>query len=323
MNKDLTRVDVRKTYSRSRRFFGSLISWWRNYRKSTTGVIGLIIVILLVIITLSAPLTAPMDPALRTPDFFAGPSLKHLLGTDSQGRDVASQLIYAGRISLFIGIVVATTITIIGTTLGLLAGYLGGLVDEILMRITDVILILPRLPLMIIIAAYLGSGMGMIILIMTVLGWSSTARQVRALTLSTKEFSFIESAKSIGASKRHIITTHILPNVAGVITANFVMEIVTAILMEAGLSWLGLGDAYHISWGQMLYLSQREGAFTNGAWWWWLPPGICISLLGAAFSFIGAAINDRFVLRLRPMKIWSKKKINEEIMRQRSKAEVT
>jgi peptide/nickel transport system permease protein len=166
------------------------------------------------------------------------------------------------------------------------------------MRGTDIVLILPRLPLMIVMAAYLGPGMWTIIFVYSVVGWATLARQVRSQVLSVKESNFVEASRAIGAGNSHIILSHIMPNVWGVIIANAIMEVMFAILVEAGLSFLGLGDPVHKSWGVMLYFAEIQGAFLLGIWWWIFPPGICIALVSSSFSFIGTAFNDLFSLKL-------------------------
>jgi len=276
----------------------TLFAWWPEYKKSKMGVIGIAIVVIMVIAILLAPVLATHDPSEWSLDKFQPPSLNHLLGTDSVGADIWSILLYAGRTSVAIGVIAATGSTLIGTVFGVVAGYFGGLVDEIILRISDVLLILPRIPLYIIIAFLVGPGFWNIIMVVVSIGWTRNARQVRAQTLSCKQYQFIERARSQGAGNIHIMWNHILPNVAGLVIANFVLEVVTVIMLEAGLSFLGLGDPLHKSWGVMLHFAQIDGAFSHNAWWWWLPPGVCIALIGTAFSFIGNTLNDRFVLRL-------------------------
>lgn len=197
-----------------------------------------------------------------------------------------------------VGILAAASLVIIGSTVGLISGYFGGVVDDILMRITDIVLVLPRLPLMIVMAAYLGPGMWTIIAVFAITGWAALARQVRSQVLSVKESTFVEASRAIGAGNTHIIVSHILPNIGGIIIANGVMDIMYAILTEAGLSFLGLGDPTHKSWGIMLYFAQIQGAFIRGAWWWIFPPGLSISLICCSFNFIGTALNDLFGLKL-------------------------
>ena len=287
--------------SRFKETIGPLFAWWPEYKKSKMGVAGIVIVVIMVMAILLAPVLATHDPYEYSADLsgtWLPPSFSHLLGTNSVGQDIWSSLLYAGRISLAIGVIAAIGATLIGTILGVIAGYFGGLADEIITRISDVLLILPRIPLYIIIAFLVGPGFWTIIMVVVSLGWTRNARQVRAQTLSCKQYQFVERSRSQGASNIHIMWNHILPNVAGLVIANFVLEVVTVIMLEAGLSFLGLGDPLHKSWGVMLHFAQIDGSFSHNAWWWWLPPGICIALIGTAFSFIGNTLNDRFVLRL-------------------------
>jgi peptide/nickel transport system permease protein len=276
----------------------NIIQFWKVYSQRKTAIAGLIIVLVFVLAVIFAPYIAPYSPTLKSGTSFSAPSLAHLLGTNDIGVDILSELIYAGRVSLMVGIIAATLVLVSGSIVGLVSGFFGGIVDEVLMRITDTVITLPRLPLMIVMAAYLRPGVWTIIFVYSVVGWASLARQVRVQVLSIKESTFIEASKAIGASNTHIITSHILPNVMGIITANGVMEIMFAILTEAGLSFLGFGNPTTPSWGTMLHFAQIQGAFLLGAWWWIIPPGLCIALICCGFQFIGTTINDLFALKL-------------------------
>ena len=229
---------------------------------------------------------------------FDPPSAEHWFGTNDVGVDILSEIIYSSRISLIVGFTCAAIVVFIGALIGLISGFFGGKTDIILMRITEVVLILPRLPLMVVMAAYLGPSVTTIIFVYSIVGWATLARQVRSQVLSVKEYSFIEVSKSLGANSRHIIVNHIIPNVWGVMIANAIMEVMFAILTEAGLSFLGLGDPVHKSWGVMLYFAQIQGAFLLGTWWWIFPPGLCIALLSMSFNYVGTALNDLFGLKL-------------------------
>ncbi|MFQ5789542.1 MAG: ABC transporter permease [Acidobacteriota bacterium] len=269
-----------------------LHQYWSAYKQRKTAVLGLVVVILLTAAIVFAPYIAPYDPDRRVGDAFESPGWEHPCGTNDIGTDILSELLYAGRISLLVGLTAAALIILTGAVVGLVSGYFGGVVDEILMRITDIVLTLPRFPLMIVMAAYLGPSAWTIILVYSSVGWVSLARQVRSQVLSVRESSFIEASRVIGAGNTRIILRHIFPNILGIIVANGVMEIMFAILTEAGLSFLGLGDPTHKSWGVMLYFAQIQGAFLRGAWWWIFPPGMCIALLSCSLSFIGTALTD-------------------------------
>lgn len=271
---------------------------WKIYKQRKTAVIGLFVLIFLTTAIVFAPYVSPFDPDKRHDQTFSPPSLTHWLGTNDIGVDVLSELIHAGRISLMVGFIAAGIIVFTGSIVGLFSGFMGGMVDEILMRISDIVLILPRFPLMIVMAAYMGPGVWTIIFAYSIVGWPSLARQVRSQILTVKEASFIEASKASGAGSLRIMFSHILPNIQGIIIANGVMEIMFAILTEAGLSFLGLGDATQKSWGVMLYFAQIQGAFLRGAWWWIFPPGICIALISCSFNYVGTALNDLFGLKL-------------------------
>ena len=256
-------------------------------------------------VALSAPgydIVSPFDGFEPYAQKYQPPSSQHWLGTNSQSEDVWSRLLYSGRNSLMIGFVAAFLITTIGTSLGMSAGYFGGVLEELVMRLADILLILPRLPLLIVLSAYLRPGPWTVIMLLTVTGWAGIARSTRAQTLSVKQHSYVEASRSVGASNLRIIIQHILPNVAGIVIAAFVMEVVVAILVESGLSFLGLGSLSQPTWGVMLHFAQTDAAFTWGAWWWIVPPGLCIALIGLGFAYIGNTLNDRFVLRLRKVK---------------------
>ncbi|MBT3362441.1 MAG: ABC transporter permease [Chloroflexi bacterium] len=303
-----------------------ITNWWREYRKSKSGVIGLIIFIIILFGVVVVPFLISTDPRERNADekllapatahyeiktdlmgfpildengdpvevYVAG----HLLGTDDTGRDLFAQLLYAGRNSLFIGIVTSVVVIGAATLVGLFAGYYGGIIDELLMRLADILMVLPRLPLLIVMAAMMDPTIWTIMMIIALLGWTRPARQIRALALSLKHYDYVESTKASGGGSVHIIFRHIFPNVTGIVVAHFVMEVVAVILLESGLSFLGLGDPTRFTWGQTLHLAQVKGALPNGQWWWWLPTGLAITAVCFSLAFIGTTLNDRFVLRL-------------------------
>jgi peptide/nickel transport system permease protein len=276
----------------------SLPKFWNVFKQRKSAVFGLIVVLIFLFAAIFAPLIAPYGSKEGSGIPFDPPSSEHWLGTNDVGVDILSELIFSSQISMTVGFSCAGIIVFVGTMIGLISGFFGGRVDRILMQITEVMLVLPRIPLMVVMAAYMGPSVGTIIIVYSVVGWATLARQVRSQVLSVKEHSFIEASRSLGAGSWRIIVSHILPNVWGVIIANAIMEIMFAILVEAGLSFLGLGDPVHKSWGVMLYFAQIQGAFLLGTWWWIFPPGICIALLSMSFNYIGTALNDLFGLKL-------------------------
>ncbi|MEM1674179.1 MAG: ABC transporter permease [Candidatus Bathyarchaeia archaeon] len=278
----------------------SISSSWKQFSKSKLGIVGLVIILIFVFMAVAAPILSPYDPqASFIAPMFTPPNSKHLLGTDDVGRDVLSQIIYGSRISIMVGLLAAAVGTLLGTIIGLVSGYFGGIVDDILMRITDIFLIIPFIPLAIMFALYVGPNIWNVVLIFGFLGWPPAARQIRSLTLSLKETQFIEAARAIGAGNLRIVFRHILPNTTGVIIANVVSRTVFAILAEAGLAFLGASDPRNISWGMMIFYAMRSGAILYGAWWTYIPAGFCVALLACGFAFLGHGITLVLNPRLR------------------------
>jgi len=246
--------------------------------------------------------------ALRTTGNFLAPSPpswvqpypsgnQYWLGLDSQGRDIFSQVIWGSRIALLVGFLSAFFSVLIGVVVGLLAGYVGGKTESVLMRFTDVILVLPGLPLIITLAAVLGASVFNIVLVISLLGWPGIARIIRAEVLSLKERPFIDSARVTGASTTRIVFRHIAPNVLPLAFLYMTFSVSGAILTEAALSFIGLGDINTMSWGIMLQLVSQSKALT--AWWWLLPPGLAITLISLAFFLVGRAFDEIVNPRLR------------------------
>ncbi len=273
--------------------------FWRLYRRSPLGKLGLGIVLSFVAVSAAAPWIAPFDPFSFVGDPFLKPSSTHILGTDQVGRDIFSRVIFGTRISLLVGLVASAMTIAMGSAVGLVSGYLGGRIDNLLMRITDLFIILPSLPLMLIMASILGKGVWNIIIVITVIGWTPTARMVRSQTLSLKERPFTEASRAIGSTDLHTIRRHIVPNVFPLVFANGMLAIVDAILSEAGLSFLGFGDPSAPSWGMVLYFANTAGATVNGFWWYIVPPGICIMLLVMGFAFVSYSTDQILNPRLR------------------------
>ncbi|NDJ62233.1 MAG: ABC transporter permease [Chloroflexi bacterium] len=264
-----------------------------------TAAVGVTLVTLLILIAVFAPFIAPYDPAERVGRPFSPPSAEHALGTNDIGHDILSELIFGARISLAVGLTAGLITVVIGTTVGLLAGYFPRL-GSILMRFTDVVLVLPFLPLLIILAAYLGRSLMNTVLIIGLLIWASTARLIRSQVMVISSQDFVLAARSLGATHRHIIIRHVLPQVMLLSIGEFVQVVGQAILLEASLSFLGLGDPLQKSWGTVLYWAQVRGAFLSPAWAWWvLPPGLLIGLATLGFALIGFTLEQRFNPRLR------------------------
>lgn len=268
--------------------------------NSVIGLIGLLLVIGLLLTAVFADQLSPYDPIERVDRPFLHPSAAHPLGTNDIGQDLLSELIHGARISLTVGVVAALVALVIGTTIGLVAGFYPRRLGRLLMRGVDIILVLPFLPLLIILAAYLGRSLMTTIVVIGLLSWAGSARVIRSQVISLTERDYVLAARSMGASDRHIILRHVLPRVLLLAIGVFVQATSSAILLEAALSFLGLGDPTQKSWGTMLYWAQVRGAFLTPAWLWWvLPPGILIASSALGFALLGFSLEQRINPRLR------------------------
>ncbi|MGI8656316.1 MAG: ABC transporter permease [Pyrinomonadaceae bacterium] len=261
---------------------------WRSFKRSPTAVAGLVVLALFLFAALCAEQIAPRDPQKTSDDAFRPPSSQFLFGTDDLGRDVFSGVVHGARVSISIGVIVALLSGFFGAVVGLTAGYAGGGYDDLLMRLTELFLIPPRFFLALITAALFGSTFFTLIAVLSITYWPLTARLVRAEVLSLKERSFVEAARAIGASHARILFHEILPNTLPLIVTNITLMIGGVILVEAGLEFIGLGDANHISWGYMLHNGQH---FIRDAWWIIFFPTLAISLLVLALNAVGDALN--------------------------------
>jgi peptide/nickel transport system permease protein len=242
----------------------------------------------------------PDAPAVYLPRL--GPSTAHLLGTTSLGQDVYSQLIYGTRQSLEIAVIAGAFATVLSVLIGVSAAYLGGIVDDILSLFTNVVLILPTFPLIIILARYAGQSNTVMITVLVVTGWSYGANQLRAQALSLRNRDFLESARVRGERRSYIILFEMLPTMISLIVANFLGAALYSVGAAAGLQFLGLGDQSHDSWGLMLYWAQSQEALATGSEWWALAPGLCIALLGASFALMNYAFDEIGNPALRPVR---------------------
>ncbi len=268
---------------------------WNTLRNKPMAMIGMVMLALVVFMAVFAPLLAPYDPNVRVDvipeDILAPPDAEHILGRDDAGKDVLSSLIYGARVSLIVGFVSSFFSMFIGTTVGLVAGYYGGRVSNLLMRFTDFLMVIPDLPLMLVIISVWGRGLWKIILVISVLYWTYTARLVRSQVLTVKERQFVLRARALGASNLRIIMRHIFPQVVPLIIAQAVLDISSSIIAESTLSFLGLGDPTLVSWGMMLNFA-FERAISRMAWWFLLPPGFAIVWVSLAIILIGNALEE-------------------------------
>jgi peptide/nickel transport system permease protein len=257
------------------------------------ALLGFLILLAFIVMAVFAPMISPYDPT--STDFLptAPPSHAHLLGTTSQGEDIFSQLIWGARETLVIGGFAGFIATFLAVIIGVSSAYLGGLADNILSAITDIFLVIPALPLMIIIAAFAqGGGMWVLVGVISATGWSYGARQLRPQAQSLRNRDFLESARVRGESKTYIILVELLPNMTSLIVAIFLGAALYAVLAAAGLQFIGLGNASDLSWGTMLYWGENNEALLVGAPWWIIAPGACIALLGASVALINYAVDE-------------------------------
>ena len=266
------------------------------------GRVGLLILAATFVVAIFGPILFPFDPTAvgkSAADILQAPTMQHWLGTDELGRDVFRATIAGARLSLLIGLVATAISIIVGAVVGITAGYRLGVVDGLLMRITDFFLVLPALPLIIVLAALFGQSTFVLVLVIGLTSWPSTARIVRSQVLSLRERQFITRIRSLGATDLRIVMSHILANVMPLIFANTVLVIAGSILAEATLAFLGLGDPVHVSWGTMLHFAFESGATGRGAWWYVLPPGIGIVIVVLGFILSGHTLDRILNPRLR------------------------
>jgi peptide/nickel transport system permease protein len=285
----------------SRRRGSGLVAAVRSSRKAMVGV-----VLLLVFVVLAAVpqwFTSVHDPDRHAFDLGLPPSPEHLLGTTAFGQDIYAQLIYGTRQSLVIAVVVGGLATVLSVLIGVSAAYLGGVGDSVLSAITDVFLVVPTFPLIIVIAAYAGKGNLLVIIgVLVITGWSYGARQLRAQALSLRNRDFLESARVRGERRSYIIVFEVLPTMTSLILANFLGSALYAVLTAAGLQFIGLGDNSALSWGTMLHWAQSNAALQTGSPLWVVAPGLCIALLGASFALLNYAFDEISNPALRPIR---------------------
>lgn len=224
-------------------------------------------------------------------------SIHGVLGSNNAGNDVWTELVYGARISLMVGVLAALAGTSIGIFYGVISGYLGGFVDEFLMRLVDVLLCIPVLPILLVLARYFNPNVFFIVVLIAIFGWQGLSRVIRSRVLSLKEMAFIESARASGASDLYLITRHLIPNVLPIAMSALVLAVPGAIITEAALSFLGFGDPNQATWGRMLYDAYQQGGLSY--WWVWIPPGLAITVICIGFVFMGHAIDEIINPRLR------------------------
>ena len=279
------------------RFSGrALRTLWSNGKARS----GMIILGLIILVAVFAPLIAPHSPTATSFTPYKGPSGTNLLGTTGNGQDVFSQLIFGARVSLIVGLIAGGLATLVAVTFGLISGYRPGLVDEVLGFVTNLALVIPALPLMIILAAYLqGRSVWTIVLVVAFTGWATGARVIRSQTVTLRTREFVTSAAFSGERLFRVVFREILPNMTSLVAASFFSAATAAVLAEASLEFLGLGNPATVSWGTILYAAEQQNALLTGQWVMVFAPGLAIVLLMVSFTLINFGVDALSNPRLR------------------------
>lgn len=272
---------------------------WKALTINPKVTIGCGILLFFVLIALIGPFLTAHDPNTLSGPRLSPPSAEHWLGTTQLRQDVFSQIVYGTRSSLTWGLGTGLAVTVLSIAIGLISGYFGRVVDDILMALTNVFLVLPALPLAIALSSYLERGPFTVSMVVLITSWAWGARVLRAQTLSMRNREFVTASKASGENTFRIIFFEILPNEISLVAANFVGTTLAVILSMAALEFLGLGDFSNVSWGTILYWAQNTNALALRAWWWFIPPGLCIALLAAALALINFGIDEVADPRLR------------------------
>jgi peptide/nickel transport system permease protein len=273
---------------------------WHDFLHNRRALSGALILLLFCGVALLAPLIVPYSPT--SIEFMPNlpPGGSHLLGTTVNGQDVLSQLIWGTRASLFVALIAGALITLVQLVMGIFAGYVGGFTDTVATAVTNVFLVFPALPLLIILAAYLRGGSLLVLIgVIVITGWAWGAKVLRAQSLALRDRPFVRAARISGEGRWHIVLTHIVPNMLGIMVANFFGAALFAVLAQAGLEFIGLGDINDVTWGTMLYRASEGNALLLGQWVWLLVPGLCLALLGTALGLLNFAIDEIASPRLR------------------------
>jgi peptide/nickel transport system permease protein len=275
---------------------------WREFASNKGGLIGLGFLGLIVVLALLAPVITDesgLDVTQATGGPLRPPSGEFWLGTDVDGRSVLLMTFWGSRVSLLVGFSATVLSVLIGTVIGVAAAHFGGWISAVLLRFTDFFLVLPSLVLAIALSAVLPQGIATIILAIGITSWPTTARLVRAQTLTIESLPYIERSKALGGGHLHIVGKHVLPGVMPLVLANTTLVVGNSIIAESTLSFLGVGDPTAVSWGSMLSTALTTGAVTRGAWWYLLPPGLLIVVIVLSFTLVGRALETVLNPRLR------------------------
>lgn len=269
-----------------------LLEFVKNVWRNGKGKAGALIYIAMIGIAFYGRFFSPYSPTDVQFSAYLPPSPAHLLGTNNLGEDVFSQFVYGTSTSLMVGFIVMLATMVIGTIAGISAGFLGKVTDDVIMRIVDILLVIPGFPLLVILSAYLPPTIWSTILILSILSWPFHARVIRSQTLTLKRRSFVLASKLSGLGNFRIIVRDLIPNMLPIIFINSIFVVVGAIVAQAGLAFFGLGNINSVNWGTMLYWFYQEDAILYKAWWWLLPPGIGIMLLGIGANLLTNAVSE-------------------------------
>lgn len=282
----------------------------RQLLSNKKAVIGLTLLILIILVAILAPWLTEYSPVRRVGRPHQPPSWEHWLGTTRLGHDVFSRLVHGARVSLAVGFGAGLMITIIGTVLGILAGYKGGVVDEVINFFTNMVLVVPNLPLLLVLAAFIGQASPLVIaVILGATSWAWGVRVTRAETLSIRQRDYVKSAEMLGEPAWRVMAFEIFPNLLSIVGINLIGSVIFAVIAEATLEFLGLGDPNTVSWGIMLFNAQNASALSVGAWWDLLSPCFALALLGLSLALLNFAIDEVANPRLRTggmLKTWTR-----------------
>jgi peptide/nickel transport system permease protein len=274
----------------------------RRFRFVTNGkaATGLILLGIYLLFAIIGPWVAPFDPDARSADLLQGPSGRHWFGTTHLGQDVLSQILFGTRGVMLVGLTAGVVATVLSVLVGVTAGYLGGLADESLSAVSNVFLVIPALPLIIIVASsFTSAGDAVVALTIGLTSWAWGARVLRAQTLSLRRRDYIEAARATGEKTWRVIGFEILPNLTAIIASGFVGTVIFAVMSEITLAFIGISSVSSWNWGTILFWAQSQQALAQGAWWWFVPAGLAIALLGTALSLVNFGIDEFVSPRLR------------------------
>lgn len=277
----------------SRRAGLRLPDWLSTFFRNRKARVGVAILLFFVLIAVFAGQITSIDPTRRVGRPHEAPSAEHIFGTTRDGKDVFSQVIYGTRITLFVGFLTGTILIVIAIIMGLTAGYVGGWVDEVLSLITNVFLILPGIPLVIVVAGWLDRpGPTTVMFVLSAISWAYGARVLRSQALTLRNSEFVAAAKVVGEPTWRIIVFEILPNMVSLVVSSWIGAVQYAILALVTLEFLGLGDVNLVSWGTILFWAQNNQALLTGAWWTFIPAGVCIAMVGLSLTLINYGIDE-------------------------------